>query len=76
MASTPRATPITEAQLQQLSELLRIESISSDGAHPSELRAAADWVARLIGDARVLCEYRNPIVDGTIPAERRRTPPP
>ena len=68
MASTPRATPITEAQLQQLSELLRIESISSDGAHPSELRAAADWLAQLIGDARVLPEYRNPIVDGTIPA--------
>ncbi len=68
MASTPRATPITEGQLQQLSELLRIESISSDGAHPGELRAAADWVAQLIGDARVLPEYRNPIVDGTIPA--------
>ena len=68
MASTPRATPITEGQLQQLSELLRIESISSDGAHPSELREAADWVAGVIGDAQVLLQYRNPIVDGTIPA--------
>ncbi len=68
MASTPSARPITEAQLEQLSELLRIESISSDGAHPDELRAAADWVAALIGDARVLPEYRNPIVDGLIPA--------
>ena len=74
MASTPRATPITEAQLEQLRELLRIESISSDGAHPGELRAAADWMARLIGDARVLPEYRNPIVDGTIPASVAHAP--
>ena len=68
MASTPRPTSITDAQLEQLSELLRIESISSDGAHPDELRAAADWVADLIGDARVFPEYFNPIVDGLIPA--------
>jgi acetylornithine deacetylase/succinyl-diaminopimelate desuccinylase-like protein len=68
VASTPSATPITDDRLEQLFELLRIESISSDGAHPLELRAAADWVAALVGDAQVLTGYRNPIVDGTIPA--------
>jgi len=54
--------------LQQLYELLRIESVSSDGAHPRELRAAADWVADLIGGATVTEEHGNPLVDGVIPA--------
>jgi hypothetical protein len=49
VASTPSAT----INLKQLYELLRIESVSSDGAHPRELRAAADWVADLIGGATV-----------------------
>ncbi len=66
MASTPSA--ITEARLQQLYELLRIESVSSDGAHPRELREAADWVADLIGGATVTEEHGNPLVDGLIPA--------
>src|SRR6476660_9095045 len=57
-----------QASLQQLYELLRIESVSSDGAHPRELRAAADWVADLIGDATVTEEHGNPLVDGVIPA--------
>ena len=64
MASTPSAT----INLEQLYELLRIESVSSDGAHPRELRAAADWVADLIGGATVTEEHGNPLVDGVIPA--------
>jgi acetylornithine deacetylase/succinyl-diaminopimelate desuccinylase-like protein len=55
-------------QLNELFELLRIESVSSDGAHPGELRQAADWVARLVGDARVVEGFGNPVVDGLIPA--------
>lgn len=66
MASTRSA--LTDASLQQLYELLRIESVSSDGAHPRELRAAADWVADLIGGATVTEEHGNPLVDGLIPA--------
>jgi acetylornithine deacetylase/succinyl-diaminopimelate desuccinylase-like protein len=66
VASTPSA--ITDQRLQQLYELLRIESVSSDGAHPRELRAAADWVADLIGGATVTEEHGNPLVDGVIPA--------
>jgi acetylornithine deacetylase/succinyl-diaminopimelate desuccinylase-like protein len=64
VASTPSAT----VNLEQLYELLRIESVSSDGAHPRELRAAADWVADLIGGATVTEEHGNPLVDGVIPA--------
>ena len=73
MASTPSA--ITEATLAQLSELLRIESVSSDGLHPTELRAAADWIVDLIGgDATVTEEHGNPLVDGLIPASRAGAP--
>ena len=73
MASTPSA--ITDATLAQLSELLRIESVSSDGAHPRELRAAADWIAELIGgDASVTAEHGNPLVDGLIPASTAGAP--
>ncbi len=67
MASTPSST-IKDSDLQQLYELLRIESVSSDGKHPRELRAAADWIAELIGGATVTEEHGNPLVDGQIPA--------
>ena len=70
MASTPSATPVTDRHLAQLSELLAIESVSSDGRHPAELRQAADWLAALIGDARVVDDLGNPLVDGLIPASR------
>ena len=73
MASTPSAT--TDAFLAQLYELLRIESVSSDGAHPDQLRAAAAWIADLIGgDATVTAEHGNPLVDGLIPASRAGAP--
>jgi acetylornithine deacetylase/succinyl-diaminopimelate desuccinylase-like protein len=73
VASTPSAT--TDAFLAELSELLRIESVSSDGVHPAELRAAADWIAALIGgDAAVTTDHGNPLVDGTIPASTPGAP--
>jgi acetylornithine deacetylase/succinyl-diaminopimelate desuccinylase-like protein len=73
VASTPSAT--TDAFLAQLYELLRIESVSSDGAHPDQLRAAAAWIADLIGgDATVTAEHGNPLVDGLIPASRAGAP--
>jgi acetylornithine deacetylase/succinyl-diaminopimelate desuccinylase-like protein len=73
VASTPSAT--TEAVLAQLSELLRIESVSSDGQHPAELRAAAEWIAALVGGgASVTAEHGNPLVDGLIPASHPGAP--
>jgi acetylornithine deacetylase/succinyl-diaminopimelate desuccinylase-like protein len=69
VASTPSSTNNPPDALDQLYELLRIESVSSDGKHPRELRAAADWVADLIGGgATVTEEHGNPLVDGLIPA--------
>lgn len=73
MASTPAAAT-TEAALAELGELLRIESISSDGSHSRQLREAAEWIARLIGGAEVTQERGNPIVDGLIPASRPGAP--
>ena len=74
MASTPTATT-TDAALAELGELLRIESISSDGKHPAELRAAAGWMAALVGEASVVePDGGNPIVDGLIPASVGHAP--
>jgi acetylornithine deacetylase/succinyl-diaminopimelate desuccinylase-like protein len=61
-------------QLDELFELLRIESVSSDGAHPAELLEAAEWIARLVGDARVVEGFGNPVVDGLIPASTADRP--
>ena len=40
---------IESAWLDELSELLRIPSISADPAHAPEVQAAAEWVAAKIG---------------------------
>jgi len=73
LAEGPRTTTNGHG-LEELFELLRIRSVSSDGKHPAELREAADWVSRLIGDARVVEGYGNPIVDGLIPASADGAP--
>jgi acetylornithine deacetylase/succinyl-diaminopimelate desuccinylase-like protein len=73
VASTPSATT-TDAALAELSELIRIESVSSDGAHPAELREAAEWISGLIGGAAVTEEHGNPVVDGLIEASTPDAP--
>jgi len=73
VASTPSATT-TDAALAELSELLRIESVSSDGAHPAELRAAAEWIRELIGGGEITEAHGNPIVDGLIEASKPGAP--
>ena len=74
MASTPSDTPTTDRHLAQLTELLGIPSISSDGKHGAELRQAAEWFAALIGDAQISEAYGNPLVDGRIPSSRPGAP--
>ncbi len=74
MASTPSGTPNTDRHLGSLRELLAIESVSSDGQHPGQLRQAADWLAARIGDASVTDAYGNPLVDGRIQASREGAP--
>ena len=73
MASTPSVTT-TDAALAELGDLLRIESVSSDGAHPAELRQAAEWIAELIGGGEITEAHGNPIVDGTIEASTAGAP--
>ena len=60
--------------LDELFDLLTIESVSSDGAHPAELREAADWVAGLVGNGRVVEGFGNPLVDALIPASAANAP--
>jgi acetylornithine deacetylase/succinyl-diaminopimelate desuccinylase-like protein len=55
-------------RLDELGEFLRIESVSSDGAHPDELLEAARWVVALIGNGEVIEGYGNPVVDALVPA--------
>ena len=38
--------------LAELDELLRIESVSSDGAHPDGAAGGGPWVAVLVGGGR------------------------
>jgi len=64
----------TAQRRAELGEWLRIESVSSDGKHPDQLMAAARWVAALVGDARVIEGFGNPVVDGLIPASREGAP--
>jgi acetylornithine deacetylase/succinyl-diaminopimelate desuccinylase-like protein len=73
VASTPSATT-TDAALAELAELIRIESVSSDGAHPAELRQAAEWIATLIGGGEITEAHGNPIVDGLIEASTPGAP--
>jgi acetylornithine deacetylase/succinyl-diaminopimelate desuccinylase-like protein len=73
VASTPSATT-TDAALAELGQLLRIESVSSDGAHPAELREASQWISGLIGGAEITEAHGNPVVDGLIEASRPGAP--
>jgi len=72
VASTPSAT--TDAALAELAEFIRIESVSSDDAHPVELREAAEWIARLIGGGEITEAHGNPVVDGLIEASTPGAP--
>jgi len=73
VASTPSATT-TDASIEELAELLRIESVSSDGTHMPELREASEWISGLIGGAGITEEHGNPVVDGMIEASRPDAP--
>ena len=61
---------ISEAELAELSELLRIPSISADPGHAGDVRAAADWLAALFrtggADADIVERAGRPIVDALV----------
>jgi acetylornithine deacetylase/succinyl-diaminopimelate desuccinylase-like protein len=68
----PTEQNLTEAQLAELSEFLRIPSISSDSTRLGDIRAAANWVAELVraagGEATIMEYSERPLVDALIPA--------
>jgi acetylornithine deacetylase/succinyl-diaminopimelate desuccinylase-like protein len=61
---------VESAWLDELSELLRIPSISADPAHAGDVRAAADWVSDKLrrggGEAEVVDWEGHPLVVGEI----------
>ena len=67
-----KAASLTTAQLNELSGLLRIPSISADPARAADIRAAANWLVELIraggGEAVIVERAGRPIVDGLVPA--------
>ncbi|MGN6799543.1 MAG: M20/M25/M40 family metallo-hydrolase, partial [Gaiellaceae bacterium] len=69
---------ISEAELAQLSELLRIPSISADPSHEGDIRAAADWLVALFrdGGAEAKLAERNgrPIVDALVRSSTTAAP--
>jgi acetylornithine deacetylase/succinyl-diaminopimelate desuccinylase-like protein len=61
---------ISESELAELSELLRIASISADPSHAGDIRAAADWLVALFrrggADAEIVERADRPIVDALV----------
>jgi len=61
---------ISETELAELSELLRIPSISADPDHEGDIRAAADWLAALFrragAEADIAERNGRPIVDALV----------
>ena len=66
------ATTIDQAWLDELSELLRIPSVSADPAHHADVEQAAEWVADKIrrsgGEAELVPYGKRPLVVGEIRA--------
>ena len=65
---------LTSAELAELSDFLRIPSISADPARSEDIAAAADWIVGLVhragGEAAVVERGGRPLVDALIPASR------
>jgi acetylornithine deacetylase/succinyl-diaminopimelate desuccinylase-like protein len=61
---------ISDTELAELSELLRIPSISADPSHEGDIRAAADWLAALFrgvgADVQLVERNGRPIVDALV----------
>jgi acetylornithine deacetylase/succinyl-diaminopimelate desuccinylase-like protein len=65
-----KKSDISDSELAELSELLRIPSISADPDHAGDLRSAADWLVALFrgagADAAIVERAGRPIVDALV----------
>ena len=63
---------LSSSQLAELTELLRIPSVSADAARAADVRAAADWILEFAreagGTAELAGTSERPFVDALIPA--------
>src|SRR5689334_22796741 len=69
---------ISDFELAELSELLRIPSISADPSHAGDIRAAAEWLLALFrtagADAEIVERAGRPIVDALVRSDRTGAP--
>jgi acetylornithine deacetylase/succinyl-diaminopimelate desuccinylase-like protein len=66
--------PLDPAWLEELSEFLRIPSVSADATHLDDVRRAADWVCAFVrsagGDCEIVSHGERPLVIGELRASR------
>jgi acetylornithine deacetylase/succinyl-diaminopimelate desuccinylase-like protein len=66
---------LDSAWLDELSELLRIPSVSADASHQDDVRRAAEWICSFVrgagGDCDVLERSGRPLVIGEMPASHK-----
>jgi acetylornithine deacetylase/succinyl-diaminopimelate desuccinylase-like protein len=69
---------ISDFELAELSELLRIPSISADPSHAGDIRAAAEWLLALFrtagADAEIVERAGRPIVDALVRGDTAGAP--
>ena len=69
---------MAEAWFDELSELIRIPSVSADPERSGDVRAAADWLAGFVqragGSAEVVPTDTQPLIIGDIPASNGSAP--
>jgi acetylornithine deacetylase/succinyl-diaminopimelate desuccinylase-like protein len=69
---------VPEPWFDELSELLRIPSVSADAAHASDVTRAAEWLAEFVrsagGSAEVVPTSTQPLILGDLPASNGSAP--
>jgi acetylornithine deacetylase/succinyl-diaminopimelate desuccinylase-like protein len=69
---------VAEAWFDELSELIRIPSVSADPEHSGDVKAAAEWLAAFVqragGSAEVVATDTQPLIIGDIPASDGSAP--
>ena len=70
---------VEPAWIDELSELLRIPSVSADSEHKDDVRRAAEWVCAFVresgGEAEVVMQGDSPLAIGEVPASTSGSAP-
>jgi acetylornithine deacetylase/succinyl-diaminopimelate desuccinylase-like protein len=69
---------VNEAWFDELSQLLRIPSVSADSEHAGDVEAAAEWLAQFVrgagGQAEVIRTETHPLIVGDLPSSNGAAP--